>query len=354
LDDTPRRRAAGFPAVSCSADPLTHPNRAGKHPPRMADVSDGVRSSVKLSVFDPQSEAGNQGGAWQLYVLLIPALLWAAVFAYYPMYGLIIAFKDYKIRVGILGSPWADPIYKYFQQFFSTSIAVNAIRNTIVLSIESILFAFPIPIIFALLLNQVQNIHARKFIQTVSYAPYFMSNVVVVSIITVFFSANGVINNIIMSTGGRSIMFTSLPQWFRFLYISSNIWQTMGFNAVIYIATLTGISPEYYEAARVDGANRWQLIWYIDIPMIMPTVILMLILQIGNIMNVGYEKAYLMQNGSNTIVSELISTYVYKVGLQTAQYSFATAVGLFNSVVNFIILIIANIIAKKASDISIF
>ncbi|MGI6107295.1 MAG: ABC transporter permease [Lachnospiraceae bacterium] len=289
-----------------------------------------------------------------MYVLLIPALLWAAVFAYYPMYGLIIAFKDYKIRVGILGSPWADPIYKYFQQFFSTSIAVNAIRNTIVLSIESILFAFPIPIIFALLLNQVQNIHARKFIQTVSYAPYFMSNVVVVSIITVFFSANGVINNIIMSTGGRSIMFTSLPQWFRFLYISSNIWQTMGFNAVIYIATLTGISPEYYEAARVDGANRWQLIWYIDIPMIMPTVILMLILQIGNIMNVGYEKAYLMQNGSNTIVSELISTYVYKVGLQTAQYSFATAVGLFNSVVNFIILIIANIIAKKASDISIF
>ena len=292
--------------------------------------------------------------SWQLYVLLIPALVWAAVFAYYPMYGLIIAFKDYKIRVGILNSPWANPIGKYFQQFFSTSIAINAIRNTIVISLESIVFAFPIPVIFALLLNQIQNIRARKLIQTISYAPYFMSNVVVVSIITVFFSANGVINNIIMSMGGKTVYFTSLPQWFRFLYISSNIWQSMGFNAVIYIATLTGISPEYYEAARVDGANRWQLIRYIDIPMIMPTVILMLILQIGNIMNVGYEKAYLMQNGSNTVVSELISTYVYKVGLQTAQYSFATAVGLFNSVVNFIILIIANIIAKKASDISIF
>lgn len=346
---------------SVSDQQSNYPSSTRSQKPEIKEGHESMSKSAvtKTSVKSPKVKRKGSGlhkvlRSWQLYVLLIPALLWAAVFAYYPMYGLIIAFKDYKIRVGILGSPWADPIYKYFQQFFSTSIAVNAIRNTIVLSIESILFAFPIPIIFALLLNQVQNIHARKFIQTVSYAPYFMSNVVVVSIITVFFSANGVINNIIMSTGGRSIMFTSLPQWFRFLYISSNIWQTMGFNAVIYIATLTGISPEYYEAARVDGANRWQLIWYIDIPMIMPTVILMLILQIGNIMNVGYEKAYLMQNGSNTIVSELISTYVYKVGLQTAQYSFATAVGLFNSVVNFIILIIANIIAKKASDISIF
>lgn len=290
--------------------------------------------------------------AWQLYVLLIPALLWAAVFAYYPMYGLIIAFKDYKIRSGIVGSPWAKPLLKYFQQFFSTSIAVNSIKNTIVISLESILIAFWIPIIFALLLNQVRNVRLRKVIQTISYAPYFMSNVVVVSIISVFFSATGVINNMIGAE--QPIMFTSSPQWFRPLYIGSNIWQTMGFNAIIYIAALTAVNPEYYEAAMIDGASRWQRVKYIDIPMIMPTVILMLILQIGNIMNVGYEKAYLMQNGSNTIVSELISTYVYKVGLQTAQYSFATAVGLFNSVVNFIILVIANLIAKKVSDISIF
>jgi putative aldouronate transport system permease protein len=181
-----------------------------------------------------------------------------------------------------------------------------------------------------------------------------MSNVVVVSIITVFFSANGVINGLITSTGHKEILFTSLPEWFRTLYIGSDIWQTMGFNAIIYIATLVGISPEYYEAATVDGATRFQRILYIDIPMITPTVILMLILRIGNIMNVGYEKAYLMQNGSNTINSELISTYVYKVGLQTAQYSFATAVGLFNSVANFIILVLANLVAKKFSDISIF
>lgn len=292
--------------------------------------------------------------AWQLYVLLIPALIWAIVFAYYPMYGVIIAFKNYKIRAGILGSPWADPLFKYFQEFFSTSIAINAIKNTVVISLESLVIAFPIPVIFALLLNQIRNAKLTKTIQTISYAPYFMSNVVIVSIITVFFSANGVVNNIVTRFGGKEILFTSLPEWFRALFIGSNIWQTMGFNAVIFIAALTAISPDYYEAAKIDGASRFQRILYIDIPMIMPTVILMLILQVGNIMNVGYEKAYLMQNGSNTIVSELISTYVYKVGLQTAQYSFATAVGLFNSVVNFIILVIANKIARKASDISIF
>ena len=292
--------------------------------------------------------------AWQLYVLLIPALLWAVIFAYYPMYGVVIAFKDYKIRAGILGSPWADPILKYFQQFFSTSIALNAVKNTIVISLESLVIAFPIPIIFALLLNQIQGNRIKKTIQTISYAPYFMSNVVVVSIISVFFAANGVVNNLVTSAGGKETLFTSLPEWFRTLFIGSNIWQTMGFNAVIFIAALTAISPDYYEAATIDGASRFQRILYIDIPMILPTIILMLILQIGNIMNVGYEKAYLMQNGSNTIVSELISTYVYKVGLQTAQYSFATAVGLFNSVVNFIILVTANFIAKKVSDISIF
>ena len=292
--------------------------------------------------------------AWQLYVLLIPALLWAVIFAYYPMYGVVIAFKDYKIRAGILGSPWADPILKYFQQFFSPSIALNAIKNTIVISLESLVIAFPIPIIFALLLNQIQGNRIKKTIQTISYAPYFMSNVVVVSIISVFFAANGVVNNLVTSAGGKETLFTSLPEWFRTLFIGSNIWQTMGFNAVIFIAALTAISPDYYEAATIDGASRFQRILYIDIPMILPTIILMLILQIGNIMNVGYEKAYLMQNGSNTIVSELISTYVYKVGLQTAQYSFATAVGLFNSVVNFIILVTANFIAKKVSDISIF
>lgn len=292
--------------------------------------------------------------SWQLYVLLLPALIWLILFAYYPMYGLVIAFKDFKGREGILGSPWADPLLKHFQAFFSTSIAISAIKNTVIISLLSLVIGFPIPVIFALLLNQIQNVKRRKVIQTISYAPYFLSNVVVVSLITVLFSANGLVNNIITSFGAKEIFFTSLPQYFRPLFIGSNIWQSMGFNAIIYIAALTAISPEYYEAATVDGASRFQKILYIDLPLIVPTIVLMLILQIGNIMNVGYEKAYLMQNGSNTVVSEIISTYVYKVGLQTAQYSFATAVGLFNSIVNFIILMLANILAKKTSDISIF
>ncbi|MBQ8092590.1 MAG: sugar ABC transporter permease [Clostridia bacterium] len=291
---------------------------------------------------------------WQLYVLLLPALIWLILFAYYPMYGLIIAFKDFKIRAGILASPWADPLFKHFTNFFSTSIATTTIVNTILLSVYQLLFSFWVPVVFALLLNQIRSNGARKAIQTISYAPYFLSNVVLVCIISVLFSSTGVVNSVLTSMGMKIKNFTSEAQYFRPLYIGSTIWQSMGFNAIIYIAALSSISPELYEAALIDGANKFQRVWYIDLPLIMPTVILMFILAVGNIMTIGYEKAWLMQAGGNTSVSEIISTYVYKTGLQSAQYSFATAVGLFNSVVNFIILVIANLIAKKTADISIF
>jgi len=292
--------------------------------------------------------------SWQLYVLLVPALVWLILFAYYPMYGLIIAFKDFKIRAGILASPWADPLFKHFTNFFSTSIASTTIINTILLSVYQLLFSFWVPVVFALLLNQIRSNGARKAIQTISYAPYFLSNVVLVCIISVLFSSTGVVNSILTSMGMKIQNFTSEAQYFRPLYIGSSIWQSMGFNAIIYIAALSSISPELYEAALIDGANKFQRVWSIDLPLIMPTVILMFILAVGNIMTIGYEKAWLMQAGGNTSVSEIISTYVYKTGLQSAQYSFATAVGLFNSVVNFIILVIANLIAKKTADISIF
>lgn len=293
-------------------------------------------------------------GSWQLYVLLFPALVWLLLFAYYPMYGLLIAFKDFKGKMGIVGSPWADPLFKHFETFFSTSIAVNAIWNTVAISVLTLVVGFPVPVIFALLLNQIKNSKIRKSVQTISYAPYFLSTVVIVSIISMLFSANGLVNGLITSTGSKEVFFTSQPEYFRPLYIGSSVWQSMGFNAIIYIAALVGISPEYYEAAIVDGATRFQRIMRIDLPLILPTIILMLILNVGNIMNVGYEKAFLMQNSMNTTVSELISTYVYKVGLQQAQYSFATAVGLFNSVVNFILLVAVNFVSKKFSDISIF
>jgi len=291
---------------------------------------------------------------WRLYVLLLPALVWLATFAYYPMYGIIIAFKDYKARLGITPSPWADPIFKHFQAFFSTSIARTAISNTLLLSLLTILITFPVPIIFALFLNQIKRTGTRKTIQTISYAPYFISNVVVVSIMTVILAPSGFVNTIIEFFTGKTLLLMSKAEYFRSMYIISNIWQTMGFSAIVYIAALTGISPDFYEAAIVDGASKFKRIIHIDLPLIMPSIIIMFILAIGNIMTIGYEKVYLMQSGSNLAVSELISTYVYKTGLQNAQYSFATAVGLFNSVVNFVILGITNKLSKKYADISIF
>jgi len=205
-----------------------------------------------------------------------------------------------------------------------------------------------------LLLNQIQHDKLRKVVQTVSYAPYFLSTVIIVSIISMLFSTSGLVNSIVQHFGGTAIYFTTVPEWFRPLYVGSSIWQSTGFNAIIYIAALTGISPDLYEAAIMDGSSKFQRIIHIEIPLIMPTVILMLILNVGNLLNVGYEKAFLMQNTMNTTVSELVSTYVYKVGLLQAQYSFATAVGLFNSIVNFILLVLVNTIAKRFSDTSVF
>jgi putative aldouronate transport system permease protein len=299
---------------------------------------------------------GRIKNSWRLYVLMLPALIWVAVFVYTPMYGLIIAFKDFRVRAGIIGSPMANPLFKHFAAFFSTSIAWTTITNTLILSALTICISFPVPVIFALLLNQIKRSGLRKTVQTISYAPYFVSQVVVVSILTVILSpGSGFVNTLITSlTRGDPVLFMTRPEYFRPLYIVSNIWQSMGFNAIIYIAALAGISPDLYEAAIVDGATKLDRIIHIDVPSIMPTVIVMFILALGNIMTIGYEKVYLMQNGMNTIVSEIISTYVYKTGLQSAQYSFATAVGFFNSVVNFFILIICNAITKRVADVSIF
>lgn len=290
---------------------------------------------------------------WQLYVLLIPALLWLITFCYVPIYGILLAFKDYKVQLGITFSPWAG--LKYFKQFFTTTIALTTIRNTILLSLYTLLFSFPIPIIFSLLLNQLKNLRFKKFIQTISFAPYFISNVVVVSILTIILApSSGFVNNIIQMFGGQPQLFMSRPEYFRPVYVISQIWQTMGFNAIIYIAALAGISPDLHEAAIMDGATKWKRILYIDLPCIMPTITIMFILAVGNILTIGYEKVYLMQSGMNLTVSEIISTYVYKAGLINAQYSFSTAVGLFNSVINFIVLITANTISRKMADIGLF
>lgn len=290
---------------------------------------------------------------WQLWLLLLPTLIYIAVFCYQPMYGALIAFKDFNPKLGIMGSPWAG--LKYFEQFFQTSIFTKTLTNTILLSVYNLLWSFPIPIIFALLLNQVKNKKFKSFVQTVTYAPNFISVVVLVGMITLFLSpGSGFLTEIFEKLGAKDSLYLVRPEYFRTLYIASGIWQGMGFSSIIFLAALTGVNQELHESAMIDGAGIVKRIWHIDLPAIRPTIVIMLIMAIGNILSIGYEKVYLLQNGMNLEVSEIISTYVFKTGIRSAQYSFATAVGLFNSVINLILLLVANFIAKKTSETSLF
>jgi putative aldouronate transport system permease protein len=269
------------------------------------------------------------------------------------MYGLLLAFKDFNPRVGIWGSSWVG--IKYFSQFFRTSIFITTLKNTIVLSLGSLLFSFPAPIIFALLLNQVRNKGGKRFIQTITYAPNFISVVVLVSMIILFLApSSGFLSKILVAFGAKDNLFLNRPEYFRPIYIISGIWQGMGFSAIVFLAALTGVSPELHDSAMIDGAGIVKRIIHIDLPSIVPTITIMLILSIGNILSVGYEKVYLLQNGMNLSVSEVISTYVFKIGVKNAQLSFATAVGVFNSVVNFLLLLLSNFIAKRVTETSLF
>ncbi|WP_410513813.1 ABC transporter permease subunit [Paenibacillus sp. BR2-3] len=286
-------------------------------------------------------------GSYQLYLLVLPVVVYFVLFQYVPMYGVLIAFKDFSPTKGILGSPWVG--FEHFQRFFDSYSFWTIIKNTLGLSVVSLVVGFPLPIILALLMNQLMVKRFKKFVQTVLYAPHFISIVVLVGMMFVFLSQNGVVNTMISSAGGERISFMSDPAWFKPLYILSGVWQETGFACIIYLAALSGVNPETHEAAIVDGANKWQRILNVDIPVLIPTAVILLILACGNIMNVGFEKAYLMQTPLNQPSAEIISTYVYKVGLQQAQYSFSAAVGLFNSVINLILLLFVNGIAKRLS-----
>lgn len=288
-------------------------------------------------------------GVWQLYLLILLPVAVIFIFNYLPMGGILIAFKDYSIRKGILGSPWAG--IKYFRQLFDLPIFGNILKNTLVLSLVSLIVGFPFPIILALAFNELKNGKVKKLLQTITFAPYFVSTVVLVSIMFQIFSYRyGIVNSVIKLFGGEAIDFLGLSSFFIPAYVWSGVWQGAGYSSVLYIAALSSVDTGLYEAAVIDGANKFQKMLYIDIPSIMPTIIITLILNTGNIMNIGFEKAYLMQNATNYGVSEIISTYVYKVGIEQAQFSFATAVGLFNSVINLILLLTVNFIAGKVSD----
>ncbi|MGI8384263.1 ABC transporter permease [Robertmurraya sp. P23] len=284
---------------------------------------------------------------YQLYLFLLPALIYFIVFHYVPMYGVLIAFKDFVATKGIMGSPWVG--FKHFERFFDSYQFWSLIKNTLGLSITQLVVGFPLPIFLALMLNQIRSEKSKRFVQTVVYAPHFISVVVLAGMIYVFFSNNGLINNMILMFGGDPISFMAKPEWFKPLYIASGVWQETGWAAIIYLAALAGVSPELHEAAIMDGANKWQRIFHVDIPAIMPTAVILLILSVGSIMNIGFEKAYLLQTPMNQPSAEIIPTYVYKMGLQQAQYSFAAAVGLFNAVINLILLVAVNNFAKRLS-----
>ena len=290
---------------------------------------------------------------YQLYLLCIPALIFIFIFEYGTMYGVQLAFKEFDFVKGISGSEWVG--FKHFERFFMSYQFKSLLFNTLGVSLYQLLAGFPIPIIMALVLNQIKNERYKKFVQTVTYAPHFISVVVLCGMLIVFLSpSTGIVNNFIASLGNERIHFMGVPSYWKHIFVWSDVWQNTGWNAIIYIAALAGINPELYEAAKVDGASKLRCIWHIDLPGITPTMTILLIMKMGSIMSLGYQKALLLQNTLNIDVSEIISTYTYKIGLEQSQFSYSTAIGLFNTVVNITLLLIANTFSKKISDTSLW
>lgn len=288
-----------------------------------------------------------------LYLMVLPGVLFYILFCYAPIPGLIIAFKKYVPGVGMYSGDWVG--LRWFREFFASPNAVRTIRNTVLISVYSILIGFPVPILFAVCVTELRSNRVRRVVQTVSYLPYFISTVVVVGMLKNFLDLHtGVVNHFIQLFGGKSINFFSDPKWFRFLYVASYVWQSFGFTSIIYIAAIIGIDPSLYEAAVLDGISKFQQVRYITLPMIASTVIVLFILALGNIMSVGFEKVYLMYNAAIYETADVISTYVYRKGIESNNYGYATAVGLFNSVVNFAFVYMANRLCRVATQTSLW
>ena len=282
---------------------------------------------------------------WQLYAMLLIPVILTVIYKYIPMYGIQIAFRDYKASSGMLGSEWVG--WKWFERFFTSPNCFRMIKNTLLLSLYSLLWSFPIPIILALMINQLRFKRFKRVVQTVLYAPHFISIMVVCGMIRIFLSPSGGLINLI---AGTSVDFLTEASAFRTIYIASGIWQDAGWGIIVYIATLASIDTSLYEAAKIDGASMFQRIRSIDLPELVPTIVLMLIMSVGSLMNVGFEKVWLLQTDLNKAASDVISVYVYQQGIENAKYSYSTAVGLFNTMVNIVLLILVNRISKKISD----
>lgn len=290
---------------------------------------------------------------WQLCLMLLLPVAYIIIFNYIPMWGASIAFKDFRIKKGVMGSPWIG--FQYFINFFNTPNFWLLMRNTLLLSVYSLVVSFPIPIILAFALNECGGRFYRKTVQMITYAPYFISTVVMVGIMMNFFSLRtGFVNSVAKAFGAPQMNYMGISSFFRHFYAWSGVWQSAGYSAVIYIAALSSVDSSLVESAQIDGASRLRRMFHIDLPTILPTIVIQLILSIGGIMGVGFEKVYLMQNPINLDVSEIISTFVYKRGLTQFQYSYAAAVGLFNSVINLVLIAGANQFAKRVGSTSLF
>lgn len=289
---------------------------------------------------------------WVCYLFILPMLIYVIIFNYIPIYGIQLAFKDYRVADGIWGSAWVG--LKHFKTFFESYQFKDLLWNTLSLSLYSLIAGFPMPIIFALLLNYITNVKLKKVVQMVTYAPHFISTVVYCGMILIFLSSDGVINQLLKLIGIDSVAFLTNPSNFRHIYVWSGVLQNIGWGSIMYISVLTSVDPTLHEAATVDGATRFQRLLHIDLPAIVPTMVIMLIMRAGEIMDLGFEKAFLLQNNINLDYSEIIATYVYKIGIQGGQFSYSSAIGLFNNVINMVLLVVVNKIAKKVSDVSLW
>ena len=290
---------------------------------------------------------------WQLYVLILPAIIYFIVFNYMPLYGIQIAFKDFKAVFGISGSKWVG--LKHFENFFHAYYFKRLLANTLLLNVYNLLWSFPVPIILAILLNQIKGPKIKRFIQTSIYVPYFISTVVLAGMLYIFLSpTSGIFNILRQALGMKAVDFMSDAKAFRTIYIVSGIWQSAGWGTILYIASLSGVDPSLYEAAEIDGASIWQKIRYIDMPSIVPVIVMVFILDCGKLLSSNTDKALVMQTAGNIPTSDIIGVYVYNVGLGSGQFSYTTAIGLFINIINFIIIITANQISKNISDVGLF
>jgi putative aldouronate transport system permease protein len=289
---------------------------------------------------------------WSLYLLVLPVILFYALFCYKPMYGALIAFKDFSPGRGFSRSPWVG--LENFVRFFNSPYFFRLLRNTFLISFYNLLFGFPAPIILALLLNEVRHVTYKRLTQTITYLPHFISIIVIAGMITDFSLSTGLFNDIIEFLGGRRFPLLQAPNLYRTIYVASDIWQGIGWGTIIYLSALSGIDPQLYEAAMIDGAGRFKQLIHVTLPSITPTIVILLILRIGHLLGVGYEKTILLYNPATYETADIISTYVYRVGLLEQNWSYSTAIGLFNSAVNFTLLLLANKMSRKLSETSLW